>query len=155
MTIKLGDKDLFPYLEDYRPINIYKGENKIAGWKWAEQSGEELYFENTYNDFLDVEIDGKTVQEGDPSPDYPVDFHSVNDFDVVSQKSEGGMIDKINLLLSEPLRSLDDVKDRLFRDSDGLWKIERSVGEEVFENGDKWDNGYYFERETSAVYGIS
>src|SRR5699024_4790582 len=39
------------------------------------------------------------------------------------------LIDKINLLLSEPLRSVGDVKDRLFRDSDGLWKIERNVGE--------------------------
>src|SRR5699024_7739614 len=39
------------------------------------------------------------------------------------------LIDKINLLLDEPLRSVGDVKDRLFRDSDGLWKVERNVGE--------------------------
>src|SRR5699024_6205689 len=31
---------------------------------------------------------------------------------------------KTNILLSEPLRSVGDVKDRLFRDSDGLWKVE-------------------------------
>lgn len=62
MLIKAGDKDLFPYLGDYRPINIYKGEHKIAGWKWAEQSGKEVGFENTYNDFVEVEIDGKSYQ---------------------------------------------------------------------------------------------
>src|SRR5699024_131493 len=57
--------------------------------------------------------------------------------------------------LSEPLRSVGDVKDRLFRDSDGLWKIERNVGEEVFENGDQWSNSYWYERDNSAIYGIS
>lgn len=43
------------------------------------------------------------------------------------EDSNHPLIDKINLLLSEPLRSLGDVKDRLFRDNDGLWKIERNV----------------------------
>src|SRR5699024_10880535 len=43
------------------------------------------------------------------------------------------LIDKINLLQDEPLRSVGDVKDRLFRDSDGLWKVERNVGEYVFD----------------------
>ncbi|MGB3160396.1 MAG: phage tail spike protein, partial [Carnobacterium sp.] len=36
---------------------------------------------------------------------------------------------KTNITLPEPLRSVGDVKDRLFRDNDGLWKIERNVGE--------------------------
>ena len=38
-------------------------------------------------------------------------------------------VDKINLLLDEPLRSVGDVKDRLFRDSDGVWKVERNTSE--------------------------
>ena len=88
MSIKVGDKDLFPYLGDYRPVNIYKGEHKVAGWKWTEQSGKELLFENTYNDFVEVEVDGKSYQGGEPSPDYPIEIHSLNDFDVVS--SVGG-----------------------------------------------------------------
>lgn len=293
MAIKVGDKDLFPYLGNYRPINIYKGEHKLAGWKWAEQSGEELHFENAYNDFVHVEIDGKSYQHagsgknlmslqgwdltgdayidegsgyiyssissqahspyvkikpntdytyshyGDPhranlrffdinkdriasstswggtgtltspdnayyfrrvaqdvssqvelegfrfqleegsvvteyelpapTPDYPIEIHSLNDFDVVSSvekltegqleeydyDSEYENIDKINLSLSEPLRSVGDVKDRLFRDIDGLWKIERNVGEQIFENGDQWSNFYWYERDDSAVYGIS
>ena len=36
---------------------------------------------------------------------------------------------KTNILLSEPLRSVRDVKDRLFLDTDGLWKVERNVEE--------------------------
>lgn len=147
MSIKLGEKDLFPYLGDCRPVNIYKGEHKVAGWKWESQSGEELHFENTYNDFVEVEIDGKSYQEGEPSPDAPVEIHSLNDFDVVSSTeklSEGQLeeynynveyenIHKINLLLDEPLRSVGDVKDRLFRDSDGLWKVERNIGYEEYD----------------------
>ena len=47
----------------------------------------------------------------------------------IKYDEKGVGIDKINLLLSEPLRSVGDVKDRLFRDNDGVWKIERNVGE--------------------------
>ena len=47
----------------------------------------------------------------------------------ITESSNHPFIDKINLLLDEPLRSVKDVKDRLFRDSDGLWKVERNIGE--------------------------
>lgn len=46
---------------------------------------------------------------------------------------------KTNILLSEPLRSVGDVKDRLFRDSDGLWKVERSVGETELDGSEGWN----------------
>lgn len=50
---------------------------------------------------------------------------------------------KTNILLSEPLRSVGDVKDRLFRDKeDGLWRVERNVGEHIFDG-------------TEAVFGAS
>ena len=45
---------------------------------------------------------------------------------------------KTNILLSEPLRSVGDVKDRLFRDDDGLWKVERNVGEKIFTGGESF-----------------
>src|SRR5699024_2087110 len=45
---------------------------------------------------------------------------------------------KTNILLSEPLRSVGDVKDRLFRDSDGLWKIERNVAEGYADGSENW-----------------
>ena len=76
-----------------------------------------------------------------PSPDYPVEIESLNDFDVVSsveKLTEGQLeeydygteyegVDKINLSLSEPLRSRGSDCDRLIKDSDGLWKIERNI----------------------------
>lgn len=45
---------------------------------------------------------------------------------------------KTNILLSEPLRSVGDVKDRLFRDSDSLWKVERNVGERTLDGSESW-----------------
>ena len=42
-------------------------------------------------------------------------------------------IDKINLLLYEPLRSVGNEKDRLFRDGDGVWKIERRIWVQVLD----------------------
>src|SRR5699024_10929881 len=45
---------------------------------------------------------------------------------------------KTNILLSEPLRSVGDVKDRLFRDSDGLWKVERNLVEYKADGSETW-----------------
>ena len=56
----------------------------------------------------------------------------------ITEDSNHPLIDKINLLLDEPLRSVGDVKDRLFRDSDGLWKVERKVGEYSFNGTETW-----------------
>lgn len=47
----------------------------------------------------------------------------------ITENDNHPLIDKINLSLSEPLRSVGDVKDRIYKDGDGMWKIERSVGE--------------------------
>ena len=49
----------------------------------------------------------------------------------ITESDNHPLIDKINLSLSEPLRSVGDVKDRLFRDTDGLWKIERNIYSET------------------------
>ncbi|MDN6626278.1 MAG: tail fiber domain-containing protein, partial [Pisciglobus halotolerans] len=45
---------------------------------------------------------------------------------------------KTNITLPEPLRSVGDVKDRLFRDNAGLLKIERNVGEYTFDGSEGW-----------------
>ena len=57
----------------------------------------------------------------------------------VGNSPDTSTLDKINLLLDEPLRSVGDVKDRLFRDSDGLWKVERKI-EQVSYNGTEYWN---------------
>ena len=51
----------------------------------------------------------------------------------ITEDSNHPYIDKINLLLDEPLRSVGDVKDRLFRDNDGVWKIERRIWVQVLD----------------------
>ena len=71
--------------------------------------------------FKDVKIEkGSTATPYSPAPED------------ITENDNPPLIDKINLSLSEPLRSVGDVKDRLFRDSNGLWKVERNVGEYTF-----------------------
>ena len=135
--------ELFPYHDDYRPVNIYKGNAKVAGWKWESKSGELLHFVNTYNDTVEISVDGKSIQgEGIPTPENPIKIESLNNFDIVSSVKKETVenikkhpydaktetLYKTNILLPEPLRSFGDAKDRLFKDSDGLWKVERNVG---------------------------
>src|SRR5699024_3017688 len=68
------------------------------------------------------------IEKGDVATDWtpaPED----NPYDILENN-----LYKTNILLSEPLRSVGDVKDRLFRDSDGLWKVERNVGEMIVDD---------------------
>lgn len=97
----------------------------VSDWKIAIyltahlESSKELLGQLLDNYQFQLE-EGSVVTEYEPpapTPDNPIEIHSLNDFDVVSQKSEGGTINKINISLSEPLRSVGDVKDRIFRDS--------------------------------------
>jgi len=45
---------------------------------------------------------------------------------------------KNNIALSAPLRSIGNLRDRLFKDSDGKWKVERNIGEKVFNGTETW-----------------
>ena len=71
----------------------------------------------------------------------------------ITEDSNHPLIDKINLLLDEPLRSVEDVKDRLFRDSDGLWKIERNVAEYKADGTETWihRSGLRYDMTTSSL----
>lgn len=71
----------------------------------------------------------------------------------ITGDSNHPLIDKINLSLSEPLRSVGDVKDRIFRDTDGLWKIERNVEEATFDGTEDWR--VWYTRDTSGMFGLS
>src|SRR5699024_3022347 len=46
---------------------------------------------------ISVRSDSYAYEPPAPTPDYPIEIHSLNDFDVVSQKSEGGKIDGIEV----------------------------------------------------------
>jgi hypothetical protein len=50
---------------DCRPVNIYKGETKIAGWENQTLSGESAEFLDTYNDVANVLADGVSVESSD------------------------------------------------------------------------------------------
>ena len=78
----------------------------------------------------------------------------------ITEDTNHPLIDKINLLLSEPLRSVGDVKDRLFRDSGGIWKAERNVGEYTTDGTDVWamgasSGGWKVDGDTRAFYSSS
>ena len=71
------------YKGDYAPVNIYRGGNKIAGWRFDEKTGASLSFNNTYNDFVDrLEVEGKSIQDGTPTPTTPIEIQSVNNFNL-------------------------------------------------------------------------
>jgi len=73
------------YWENKKPVNMYLGDTKIAGWIPSTKQGESVSFTDTYNDTAEVIIEGNTVQESDyyaknglssqngtPTPDNPI-----------------------------------------------------------------------------------
>ena len=70
----------------------------------------------------------------------------------ITENDNHPLIDKINLLLDEPLRSVGDVKDRLFKDGDGLWKVERNVGEITLDGSRRYSTIVNDNPEYSSYY---
>ena len=64
---------------DFRPARFYKGNKKIAGYVTEDFEGEGgITLENSYNDKIhNAKIYGNTIQDGEPSPEEPVEMHSV------------------------------------------------------------------------------
>lgn len=59
MSIYLKDKALVPYHGDNRPLNVYRGGKKIAGYHDEERSGDGPHeWDDTYNDRVSGEIHG-------------------------------------------------------------------------------------------------
>ena len=50
------------YFEDYKPVNVFQNNIKLAGWHNETKTGETVEFDNTYNDFAEVAINGNTEQ---------------------------------------------------------------------------------------------
>ena len=85
MPIYHDGKKMKPYRGYRKPVNVYYGDKKVAGWKNSTQTGNNLTFQTTYNDTADVVVKGKTLQksewvhkqglttqDGIPTPEAPI-----------------------------------------------------------------------------------
>lgn len=57
------DKQVVVYNDDYKPVNVFGGRKKIAGWKEEQCTGKHIEVEDTYNDVLDVAVQGHHEQD--------------------------------------------------------------------------------------------
>lgn len=62
MSAYIDTSKLKAYAGRYKPCNVYVGNEKIAGWEAVVKQGESIAFDQTYDDQLDCEIFGKSVQ---------------------------------------------------------------------------------------------
>jgi len=62
MPLYLADKKATLFKGEHKPVSLYLGDKKVTGYEYAEQTGEYLTFENTYNDTASVVINGKSEQ---------------------------------------------------------------------------------------------
>lgn len=53
------------YYGNGKPVNVYRNQEKLAGYHTETQSGDSVSFDDTYNDTADVELTGNTVQASD------------------------------------------------------------------------------------------
>jgi len=77
MAIIKNGAALKAYKGDYKPVNLYRGVEKIAGWDWQEQTGTDIAWDDTYDDTVEIlSVTGKSEQAGTPSPSAPVPINS-------------------------------------------------------------------------------
>jgi len=63
MAIIKNGAALKAYKGAYKPVNLYRGADKIAGWDWQEQTGEALEWDGTYDDTVELlSVTGKSTQ---------------------------------------------------------------------------------------------
>lgn len=111
------------------PVNVFVGENKVAGYVSESAEGQELELSNTYNDsYEDLKVFGKseqkakwnqaegvTNQNGEPSPESPVDLISNIPAGSYQIPTENGIYE---VTLTEDLHGLDDTyRDKICFDS--------------------------------------
>lgn len=79
--IYVNDKKAVICKGDFHPAQLYKGDKKIAGYAVAEFEGSgNVTLANCYNDNLhNAVIHGNSVQDGEPTPDNPIEVQSVGE----------------------------------------------------------------------------
>lgn len=109
-----------------------------------------IYFSNpNATNGQSIEMDWVKLEKGSTATPYSIAPNEV------SYNTQSPTLYKTNILLSEPLRSVGDVKDRLFLDTDGLWKVERNVKEVVFTGTENWTAGSVSTDTTKDGYEFS
>lgn len=63
MAVYKGNKKAKLYRGDYRPAELYLGEEKIAGYDTVSLEGESITARGTYQDGLDLRVCGRSEQE--------------------------------------------------------------------------------------------
>ena len=112
---------------DYRPAKLYKGDKKIAGYQLTEFQGDGgVTLTGCYNDRLhDAIIEGNTIQNGEPTPETPVEIQSVGELVKEGDYAGKYMVlvkcryenstsfdeKSVAIYLDEPLRKLGDYAD--------------------------------------------
>lgn len=122
-------KNIRAYKGDFEPVSVYAGDKKAQGWEISGASGKEIEIKNTYNapyEALKVfgkseqkakwnQAEGVTNQNGEPSPESPVDLISNISAGSYQIPTENGIYE---VTLTEDLRGLDDTyRDKICFDS--------------------------------------
>ena len=140
------------FSENVGTSNYYYANRLQAFWdfitKWNVEFIPEIKFENGKivdkivhiydeigvggNEYIEppTEVYGETVILGGRTWDDPARFESITTIPVGSTTLE----------LTNPLRSVGSNRDRFFKDTDGLWKIYRTVHSYTFTGEEDWEN---------------
>ena len=134
--IYVGDKKATLYRGDYRPAELYRGGNRIAGWETVTKVAP-CAWDGTYNDVLDVTMTGKGEQNGTPTPDAPVPLVA-SECGLTSKNADGSKSSTI--VKSNALRKIpgSDVEDTYAINGDGTITITRNVKVLTFYGDEPW-----------------
>jgi len=122
MPIYHDGKKMKPYRGYRKPVNVYYGDKKVAGWKNSTQTGNNLTFQTTYNDTADVIVKGKslqksewvhkqglTTQDGIPTPEAPIPL--ISNLPAGTYKTQDWKGDWYEFTLAQDLGGIGDVRD--------------------------------------------
>lgn len=96
MAIYKGDTQLKAYKGDMQPVNIYKGNTKVAGWHPQTVSGEgTISLDGAFKIPPDaLVVDGKCDQTGTPSPSTPAPITTITG-DLTITAANGDLSDTV------------------------------------------------------------
>ena len=143
------------YKGDYKPINIYRGDTKVAGWDWSEKSGEIIEFPNTYNDAVTVlQIVGKSVQNGTPTQASPISVLSAGG-DIQTKNQAGVALSTATMPI---LRSIGGISDTFING-----QLTQRIGVKTLTATDGWylsnegqiNERLYFSFPLAALSGVA